>query len=127
MGPAETAMVVEIPARDDVLARRKTALVYTSVSRQTDEPQVKVRVAKLFSNGGSQAVRLPADFRFDGDEVLIRRDPITGDVVLSSKPDSNTWARFFAVRDSEMMEPDFLDERPGNEPLEVRDHFAEAH
>jgi antitoxin VapB len=88
---------------------------------------VKVRVAKLFSNGGSQAVRLPADFRFDGDEVLIRRDPITGDVVLSSKPDGNTWARFFAVRDSEAMEPDFLDERPGNEPLEVRDHFAEAH
>ena len=88
---------------------------------------MKVRVAKLFSNGGSQAVRLPADFRFDGDEVLIRRDPITGDVVLSSKPDGSTWARFFAVRDSEAMEPDFLDERPGNEPLEVRDHFAEAH
>ena len=88
---------------------------------------MKVRVAKLFSNGGSQAVRLPADFRFDGDEVLIRRDPITGDVVLSSKPDGSTWARFFAVRDSEAMEPDFLDERPGNEPLEVRDRFAEAH
>jgi hypothetical protein len=28
-------MVVEIPPRDDVLARRKTALVYTSLSRQT--------------------------------------------------------------------------------------------
>jgi hypothetical protein len=32
---AETAIVVEIPARDDLLARRKAALVYTSVSRQT--------------------------------------------------------------------------------------------
>jgi antitoxin VapB len=39
--------------------------------------------AKLFTTGGSQAVRLPAQFRFEGDEVDIRRDPVTGDVVLS--------------------------------------------
>ena len=31
--------------------------------------------AKLFRNGGSQAVRLPRSCRFpDGDEVLVRRD-----------------------------------------------------
>jgi antitoxin VapB len=29
--------------------------------------------AKLFQNGHSQAVRLPRDFRFSGDEVRIRR------------------------------------------------------
>lgn len=29
--------------------------------------------AKLFQNGRSQAVRLPHDFRFAGDEVRIRR------------------------------------------------------
>ncbi len=29
--------------------------------------------AKLFTNGGSQAVRLPKEFRFAGDEVVIRR------------------------------------------------------
>ena len=40
--------------------------------------------AKLFKNGRSQAVRLPAELRFEGDEVLIRRDPVTGDVVLST-------------------------------------------
>ena len=39
--------------------------------------------AKLFKNGRSQAVRLPAEFRFDGDEVSIRRDPVSGDVILS--------------------------------------------
>jgi antitoxin VapB len=39
--------------------------------------------AKLFMIGGSQAVGLPAEFRFEGDEVEIRRDSITGDVVLS--------------------------------------------
>ena len=33
--------------------------------------------AKLFMTGGSQAVRLPAEFRFEGSEVEIRRDPIT--------------------------------------------------
>jgi antitoxin VapB len=38
--------------------------------------------AKLFVTGGSQAVRLPAEFRFDGDEVDTRRDATTGDVVL---------------------------------------------
>lgn len=41
--------------------------------------------AKLFKNGRSQAVRLPAEFRFEGSEVSIRRDPITGDVVLSAR------------------------------------------
>ncbi len=30
-------------------------------------------VAKLFRNGGSQAVRLPREFRFQGDVVQIRR------------------------------------------------------
>ena len=39
--------------------------------------------AKLFKNGRSQAVRLPAEFRFEGDEVAIRRDPTTGEVILS--------------------------------------------
>ena len=87
---------------------------------------MKSRVAKLFSNGGSQAVRLPADFRFEGDEVFIRRDPLTGDVILSSKPEGHDWSKFFAVRDAEAVEPGFLDERPGNEPLELPDRFTAA-
>lgn len=31
------------------------------------------KVAKLFKNGSSQAVRLPREFRFTGDKVKIRR------------------------------------------------------
>ncbi len=31
------------------------------------------RLAKLFQNGRSQAVRLPAEFRFPGEQVRIRR------------------------------------------------------
>jgi len=33
-----------------------------------------VVTAKLFKNGRSQAVRLPKEFRFTGDEVLVRRE-----------------------------------------------------
>ena len=33
----------------------------------------KRQVAKLFRNGRSQAVRLPREFRFEGDRVRIRR------------------------------------------------------
>ncbi len=53
------------------------------------------RKAKLFMNGRSQAVRLPAEFRFEGAEVYIRKDPATGDVILSRKP--GTWDDFFAL------------------------------
>jgi len=44
------------------------------------------QTAKIFVTGRSQAVRLPLEFRFDVTEVFIRRDPATGDVVLSRKP-----------------------------------------
>ncbi len=42
--------------------------------------------AKLFKTGGSQAVRLPAEFRFSGTEVLIRKDERTGEVILTARP-----------------------------------------
>ena len=51
--------------------------------------------AKVFMNGRSQAVRLPAEFRFEGSEVFVRRDPATGDVILSQRPES--WADFFEL------------------------------
>ncbi len=44
------------------------------------------QTAKIFTTGRSQAVRLPLEFRFDTTEVFIRRDPVTGDVVLSRRP-----------------------------------------
>lgn len=45
----------------------------------------------VFKNGGSQAVRLPAAYRFDTDTVYIRRDE-NGDVILSARP--GTWDAF---------------------------------
>ena len=32
-----------------------------------------VKMAKVFKNGASQAIRLPKEFRFDADEVCIKR------------------------------------------------------
>jgi antitoxin VapB len=44
-----------------------------------------MRIAKLFKNGRSQAVRLPKEFRFKGDEVYIKK--IDDLVVLIPKKD----------------------------------------
>ena len=48
----------------------------------------QVSKAKVFMSGRSQAVRIPAEFRFAGKEVYIRRDPRNGDVILSQSPGS---------------------------------------
>ena len=53
--------------------------------------------AKLFTNGRSQAVRLPVAYRFDGTEVYIRRDEKTGEVILSKQP--SDWSEFISLRD----------------------------
>ena len=52
-------------------------------------------IAKIFTTGRSQAVRLPAAYRFDTKEVYMRRDNTTGDVVLSRRPPE--WNTFFAL------------------------------
>jgi len=67
------------------------------------------RTAKLFRNGRSQAVRLPADYRFQGSEVYVRRDPATGDVILSRRPES--WQDFFELTETLDLPDDFLADR----------------
>ncbi|MGQ0711420.1 MAG: antitoxin [Rhodoferax sp.] len=64
------------------------------------------QTAKLFTNGRSQAVRLPAAYRFDTQEVFIRKDPVTGDVILSRRPDD--WSGFLAAAASAQVPDDFL-------------------
>lgn len=87
---------------------------------------LETRVAKLFMNGASQAVRLPAEFRFEGSEVYATRDPTTGDVVLSTRPGAHTWADFFAFMKTVDVPADFMAERPMNVPPRERDVFGEA-
>jgi len=83
------------------------------------------RVAKLFKNGASQAVRLPAEFRFEGDEVFVTRDDATGDVVLSTRPGAQAWRAFFEVARRVGPPADFMAERPMNKPPEERELFGQ--
>lgn len=91
------------------------------ISKQyiTDVRAIK---AKLFNKGKRQAVRIPVAFHFEGDEVYIRKDPLTGDVILSQKP--NTWDNLFALLDQipDTDTNDFLKDRDISLP-QVRNLF----
>lgn len=75
---------------------------------------IETRIAKLFRNGASQAVRLPAEFRFEGGEVYVSRDDATGDVLLSTRPGAKTWNEFFELLHSVEATDDFMVDRPLN-------------
>ena len=79
------------------------------------------QVAKLFINGRSQAVRLPLAYRFDTTEVFIRKDPETGDIILSRKP--NNWDNFFSLLKNSNVPEDFLNPTGRNQPTQNRDPF----
>ena len=79
------------------------------------------QVAKLFTNGRSQAVRLPAAYRFDTKEVFIRQDAETGDVILSRKP--ATWDDFFTALKGANVPANFLDEKERSQGVQDRDPF----
>lgn len=80
------------------------------------------RTAKLFTTGRSQAVRLPAEYRFEGAEVFIRRDPKTGDVILSRRPDS--WDGLFDLHGKGVVPDDFMDTNDRRAPEQDRDPFV---
>ena len=67
----------------------------------------KVGVAKLFRNGRSQAVRLPREFRFEGDRVRIRR--VAQGVLL--QPLISDTGRWFDALDRFAPEP-FMEKGP---------------
>jgi len=52
---------------------RAFPMVYTNGIYHEKLPMPKTGIAKLFRNGRSQAVRLPRDFRLEGDQVRVRR------------------------------------------------------
>ena len=63
------------------------------------------RTAKLFFNGRSQAVRLPKEFRLEGDEVYVR---IQGKSVILT-PKFKSWQDFFEK--TALPSDDFMEER----------------
>lgn len=79
------------------------------------------KTAKIFTTGRSQAVRLPVEFRFEGSEVFVRRDPKTGDVILSHKPD--TWDGLFELYGRDRVPDDFMGKADRSQPQQDRDPF----
>ena len=73
-----------------------------------------MEVAKIFSNGGSQAVRLPKNCRFDQDEVLVNR---IGSVVILM-PKNDPWAPMMQSLD--MFTEDFLADGIEDLPVQER-------
>jgi antitoxin VapB len=84
------------------------------------------QTARVFTNGNSQAVRLPKDFRLPSGPVFIRKDVVTGDIVISTRPESGTWADFLALRARTKGAGDFLAERTLNQTAPLRDALEAA-
>ena len=82
----------------------------------------KTVTAKLFKNGNSQAIRLPKEFRFEGDEVLSHREGRK--IVVEEKSETKNrkafWDDFFY--NTPLVSPDFLSDR-NDTPPQVRDLF----
>jgi antitoxin VapB len=64
-----------------------------------------MKTAKLFKNGQSQAVRLPKEYRFEGEEVYIKK--VGSSVVLL--PEKNSWDALLGSLDH--FTPEFMAER----------------
>jgi antitoxin VapB len=61
------------------------------------------RIAKVFMNNRSQAVRIPKEFQFSTPEVFIRKQG--DDVILSARP--KDWSEFLAA--APVATEDFMD------------------
>ena len=80
MHPKEEACLTSIPICSSIY------IVYI-----WNEGGIVMRTAKLFKNGGSQAVRLPKEFRFKGSRVFIKK---VGDAVVLL-PHQDSWQMLF--------------------------------
>ena len=75
---------------------------------------VRAEKARVFMSGRSQAVRIPAKYRFTTAEVYVRRDPQSGDLILSQAPGG--WDEIYAALDNAGFPDDFLAERAQGPP-----------
>ncbi len=70
--------------------------------------------ARVFMSGRSQHITIPAEYRFSAEEVFVRRDPATGDLILSQSPGG--WQEFFAAVNENPFPDDFLSDRVQGAP-----------
>lgn len=77
-----------------------------------------MKTAKIFQNGQSQAVRLPKEFRFEGNHVFIKKE---GDTVILIQQ-KNSWDMLFNSLDK--FSDDFMVTRKQLE-IEKREEFLD--
>jgi antitoxin VapB len=77
-----------------------------------------MKTAKLFQNGQSQAVRLPKEFRFEGDEVFIKK--VGNATVLL--PIQDPWQPLLDSLNK--FSPDFMEDRQQPAPQDREDLFS---
>lgn len=70
-----------------------------------------MKKAKLFDDGDNQVLILPTGFHFEGNEVYIRRNPLTDEVILSEKRSWQSWDEFLAGQDPSAVPENFLQPR----------------
>jgi antitoxin VapB len=87
----------------------KSGLIHTMIGIMA------TKRAKLFMTGRSQAVRLPKEFRFAGDSVLVRREGRA--VILEPDGWPQGWVESFAGISSDF-------ERPAQGVVDERDDLA---
>lgn len=82
------------------------------------------QTAKLFTNGRSQAVRLPAEFRFEGKEVYVER--VEGGILLRPKPATfGDWLSDFHAR-HDPFPADFMADRGASDLSQDRAWFHDS-
>ena len=86
-------------------------MVYTNAMEET-------AVARLFKNGRSQAIRLPKEFRFEGDKVRLRR---AGKAVIIEPLPCDPKDLFRKL--DKLITPDFMAEGREQPPPQERDSF----
>jgi len=83
-------------------------MIYT-MGGVDDAPHRKA-ISEWPKSGSSLACR----FRFEANEVYIRQDPATGDVILSRRPDSGR--AFFKLTEQAGVPEDFMSDRQDGAP-----------
>lgn len=78
--------------------------------------------AKLFKTGHSQAVRLPKAFRMPGDEVWVRKNEATGEIILTPKKSTASLDELFKLIEDAEVPDEFMAERD-RQPGEFREIF----
>jgi antitoxin VapB len=85
-----------------------------------------LNTAKVFTNGNSQAIRLPKAFRVNVEEMWISKNEVTGEIILKPKDDDERLRKLnqlFKMIEETPLTDDFL---PSRDDVWAPDPFADG-